>query len=394
MKELTCIVVGGGYAGINAVKSIRKTLGDRAIGKKVRLVLIDQQPHHLRKVLLFKPAVEEANLAVPLTHLFPEGVQFVQGAVQEVRGNDRSLLYLDEAGAEQVIRYDVLVLALGSVVRRADPEQGGISLSGVKAAQSIREAWRANLRQAVQEKRAEERQRLLALSVAGAGISGIETSAELAAAMRKEAKGLGIDPSEVNVYLLNAQQRLFAEGPAKMGRKLERALQEGGVTVLHGQKVLRERGGELTLSSGRTLSVGLCVWTLGLLPNPILRQIGLPVSDEGQIVVDASYRVAGAPGVYSIGDYARIVDATSGQADRMTCKEAGGQAVRLGKIILADLEGKLAPAHKSFMDFYCVGLGPERGMVWTRQWGLDIIMAGKLGWKLRQFTWDVASLLK
>lgn len=122
--------------------------------------------------------------------------------------------------------------------------------------------------------------------------------------------------------------------------------------------------------------------------------MGLPLTKEGQVIVDASYRVKGAVGVYGIGDCAHIVDPNSGQADRLTCKEATGQAARLGKILLADLKGTPAPSHKSYMDFFCIGLGPERGMVWTRQWGLDIILTGKLGWKIRKFTWDMASLLK
>lgn len=394
MRELTCIVVGGGYAGINAVKAIQKTFGESANRKALRLILIDKQPYHLRKVLMFKPAAGDANIALPLISLFPEGVQIIQGTVTAIEGEMRNLLYRDEAGSEQILNYDILVMAVGSIIRQTDPKQGGIALTGLEAAASIRETWLANLRQAARATQAEERQRLLTLAVAGAGISGIETSAELAYAMREETKKLGLDPNDVKVLLLNAQNKLFPEGPYKMGRKLERALTDGGVTVLHGHKALYEEGGQLSLSGGRIIPVGLCVWTLGLMPNPMLRSIGLPVSAEGQVVVDASYRVVGTSGVYSIGDCARIVDPVSGQADRMTCKEASAQAARLGKIVMADLEGSPAPSHKSFMDFFCIGLGPERGIVWTRQWGLDIILTGKLGWKIRQFTWNTASLIK
>ncbi|MBO8164526.1 MAG: FAD-dependent oxidoreductase [Brevibacillus sp.] len=124
------------------------------------------------------------------------------------------------------------------------------------------------------------------------------------------------------------------------------------------------------------------------------RGLGLPLTAEGQIIVDASYRVKGVPGVYSIGDCARIVDPISGQADRMTCKESIAQAARLGKIIAADLSGRPAPSHQAHMDLFCFGLGPERGMVWIRQWGLDFILTGKLGWKIRKFTWDSASLIR
>jgi NADH dehydrogenase len=392
MKQLTCIVVGGGYAGINAIKAIRKTFKGEAI--QLRLILIDKNPYHLRKVLLFKPAAGNEDIIIPLTRLFPEGVEFVQATVTIIESEERRLLYQDTEGNENSVNYDLLVVAAGSVVRQPDPAQGGMALASLDAAQKIREAWRANLKKAVKETNAKERQRLMAITIAGAGISGIETSAELAHFIREDAQQLGLDPGAVKINLINTNMRLFPDGPAKVGLKMERSLEACGVTVLHGSKVLQEKEGTITLSSGETMSVGLCVWMLGLLPNPMLQSIGIPVNSEGYVIVDESYRVQGVQGVYSIGDCARIVDPVSGRTDGKTCKEAIAQASRLAKVLSADLAGRPAPSHKGFIDFFCFGLGPEHGMAWTRKWGVDIIITGKLGWRLRKFTWDSASLLK
>jgi NADH dehydrogenase len=123
--------------------------------------------------------------------------------------------------------------------------------------------------------------------------------------------------------------------------------------------------------------------------------MGLPLTPEGQVLVDGCYRVKGAPGVYSIGDCARIVDPRTGKADQMRCGEAVLQADRLGKIVVADLEGREAPVHKSVpLDFYCFGLGENRGLVWGRKWGLDLIITGKPAWKFRKMAWDAGSMLR
>jgi len=126
----------------------------------------------------------------------------------------------------------------------------------------------------------------------------------------------------------------------------------------------------------------------------MLQNIGLPITQEGNVMVDESYRVQGAEGVYSIGDCAQILDPASGRMDGKTCKEAAAQAERLGKVILADCKGLPAPAHKKFTDFFCFALGPERAMIWTRQWGLNFTLTGKLARRIREFTWDSASLIK
>ncbi|KGE20167.1 NAD(P)/FAD-dependent oxidoreductase [Paenibacillus wynnii] len=394
MGELTCLVIGGGYAGIHAVQAIRKSFKSEEDKRTVRLILMDKNPYHLRKVLLFRPAVGDEDITVPLTDLFPEGVELIQGAVTYIESTEKNLRYEDAAGAEHRMNYDILVVALGSVLRQPEPWQGGMALASIDHARKIREAWRANLKKAVGETNVHERKKLMSIAVAGAGISGIETSAELAHYVREDAEALGLDPGEAKITLFNANPRLFPEGPAKVGVRLEDSLHSNGVTLSHGSKVVQEELGTLTLSSGETISVGMCIWTLGLLPHPLLQSIGLPVDSEGYVVIDASYRVQGTQGIYSIGDCARVVDPVSGRVDGKTCKEAIAQAARLGKVILADITGRSAPTHKGFMDFFCFGLGPGIGMAWTHKWGVDIIFTGRLGSKLRKFTWDSASLIK
>lgn len=47
------------------------------------------------------------------------------------------------------------------------------------------------------------------------------------------------------------------------------------------------------------------------------------------MLVDEMLSRQGVPGVYSIGDCARIVDLTTGKTDQMTCKEGVIQADQL-----------------------------------------------------------------
>ncbi len=397
MNDLTCIIIGGGHAGLAALKAIQEKTRGKAGGRRIRFVLFDRQPWHVRKVMLFRPAANEEDIKIPWTDLSLEDFEFVQGMVQSVDSSEKRIRYTDAQGKDARIHYDLLVVAVGSIVRRPNSDQGGIALTDPQAAADIRERWRANMRQSVGDTNPEERKRLMTIAVAGAGISGIETSAELVLAMRKEAAALGIDSSDVSVYLLNEKERLFPEGPEKVGRKLEQALSECGVTVLHNRKVMREEAGVVTLNNDDCLTVGLCIWTIGLIPNPVLGGMDLPLTSDGQVLVDECYRVQGAPGVYSIGDCTRIVDPRTGKVDQMTCFEGGMQGGRLGKIVMADLEGYPAPIHKSsrsLIDVFSIGLGQNRGLLWSRKWGLDMIITGKIAWKLKKLAWDGASMLR
>jgi len=398
MKDLTCIIIGGGHVGLAALKAVKKTSQGMVGGLRIRFVLIDKQPSHVRKLLLFRPAVGEEEIMIPWTHYeFAEGVEFVQGTVTYVDSGQRRIRYTDAQGRDAQIGCDLLVVAVGSVVRQPDPDQGGMTLADPQSAAAIRVRWRDNLRQAVGERNPEERKRWMSVAVVGAGISGVETAAELSLEMRKEAALLGLDPSDVSVYLLSGQKRLFMEGSERAGRKLDRILRECGVTVLYNRKVKREEAGAVTFGNAERLPVGLCIWTIGLIPNPALRTMGLPLTPEGQVQVDGSYRVLGTRGVYSIGDCTRAVDPKNGKADLMRCGEGVLQADRLGKIVKADLEGHPAPVHRaasSILEFFCIGLGEDRGLVWGRKWGLEFMITGKLAWKIRKLAWDAGSQLR
>lgn len=59
--------------------------------------------------------------------------------------------------------------------------------------------------------------------VAGAGITGIETAAQLVHAMRAEATLPGLEPGRIRVHLINSQDRLVLEGPDQGGHRLERS---------------------------------------------------------------------------------------------------------------------------------------------------------------------------
>ncbi|GMX62026.1 hypothetical protein Elgi_18300 [Paenibacillus elgii] len=211
---------------------------------------------------------------------------------------------------------------------------------------------------------------LLSVAVVGGGITGMEASAEIAYWLKREAEQGGLDP-----------------------RLAESRLGRVGVNVLYGVRGTKHADGALHLSDGSRLPAGVCVWTLGLKPNPVLKQLGLPTEADDRLTVDVHYRVKGTRDIYAIGDGARIIDPCTGQENAMTCKEAIPQAQRLAKIIAAEMEGRGGPKHRSFMTLYCIGLGPEDGLFWMRQWGMNLILTGKAGLFVWNATWDSVSLI-
>ncbi|WP_026909200.1 NAD(P)/FAD-dependent oxidoreductase [Paucisalibacillus globulus] len=390
MKKMTCVVIGGGYAGIHAIKAIQKNIGRN---QSIRIILIDPNPYHIKKVLLFKPAVEKETIKIPWNRIFTSNVEIIQGYVTMINHKEKSIICQHALGEEQLM-YDNLVITVGSCFQKSDPNTGGISLSSPENGELIFNQWNENLALASKANNQEERKKLMAATVIGAGISGIETSAALAEQMRKVATIKGLNPKEVTVLLINSKNILFDEGPGKLGIMLEERLFQQGVQVIHNAKAICEKNGIVELDNGQRIPSGLSVWTIGLIPNPILSSWDIPLTTDGRVKVDESYRVKESIGIYCIGDCARIVNPRTGVEDQMTCKEATVQARRLGKIIKADILHKRSPIHKTAITTYCFGLGEKQGLVWVELPKINIYLSGKLGFWIRKLTWDIASLVK
>ena len=390
MKKMTCVVIGGGYAGIHAIKAIQKNIGRN---QSIRIILIDPNPYHIKKVLLFKPAVEKETIKIPWKRIFPSNVEVIKGYVTMINHKDRRITCQNDMGEEQ-LTYDNVVITVGSCFQKIAPNTGGISLSSPENGELIFNQWNENLALASKANSQKERKKLMTATVIGAGISGIETSAALAEKMRKVATNRGLNPRDVKVMLINSKKVLFDEGPGKLGIKLEERLFQQGVQVIHNAKAICENNGIVELDNGQCIPSGLCVWTIGLVPNPILSSWDIPLTTDGRVKVDESYRVKESIGIYCIGDCARIVNPRTGVEDQMTCKEAIAQARRLGKIIKADILHKKSPVHKTPMTTYCFGLGKKQGLVWVGLPKLNFYLSGNLGFWIRKLTWDIASLVK
>ncbi|MBW3112389.1 FAD-dependent oxidoreductase [Bacillus sp. MCCB 382] len=372
MKHI--VIVGGGYAGINTLEHLKKQLGNR-LGHDIRMTLIDKHSYHLRKVLLFRRISDkDFNLHIPLTSYTGEGISFVQGEVEEIKEREQAIVVTRDGLKRENIPYDQLVLAMGSSSRHQE-DQGGIPLESSKNADLIRSRIEEGIKAG----------KSIHIAVVGAGISGVETAAEMGGWLK--------DSGTVKVTLVNADRRLLSSAPKKVSAHLEEELTKVGVNVLHGVKVNQydDQAKTLYYSDGTTETVDLCIWTTGLKSNVLTAS-----REKGRIMVDESYRVKGMKNVYSIGDCALVTDAKTGRIDRMTCKEAVLQSGKLSRIMVKDMTGSgKRLVHKSIpVEFYCVSLGQNRALVWMKKGKYSMLIRNRLALFIRKSTWDSASLIK
>ncbi len=280
MNPRTCVIVGGGVAGIEAATAFRARDADSRI-----LVLTDEPwPFYARIRLgeVVDGRLDPQGLFLRLDAWYAEQrIQMQREA--RVDGIDVPGARVRLAGGES-IPYDALLLAVGA--RPFLPPFPGAELNSVATLRSMNDAVQL-------------RRRMVpggTCVVVGGGLLGLELAASMAGT------GTAVTVVEAASWLLSRQ--VDPEGGAVLQGMLERK----GVAFRLGAGVLgvEESGNgaaRVLLKGGESLSADLVVVSAGVRPDTTLaREAGLAVA-QGISVDDAM--LTSAPGVWAAGDCAQ-----------------------------------------------------------------------------------------
>jgi NADH dehydrogenase len=325
------LVLGGGFAGAY----VARLLGTRGA------TIVSHENFMLYTPLLPEAAsgtLEPRHTVVPLRIMCPHA-ELLLGDLTAVDLEAQTATVQTETGA-QVMRWRELVFALGAVPRTVPvpglPEHG-LSFKSLPDAINLRNHVLRSLESADAAQDDETRRAHLSFVFVGAGYAGVEALGELsdlvADAVRHYPRLRDVPRRWV---LVDAAPKILPEIPPRLGEYAAHELAERGVEIHVGTTLASVSAGEAVLGDGTQIPTHTLVWTAGVRPNPLLRELGLPLDDRGRVEVDELLRVRGFSNVWALGDCARVPNTRSEVPDPPTCQHALRQARRLAKNLAGD----------------------------------------------------------
>lgn len=271
------LILGAGYAGLSAAVQLAARVGQR---QDVRVTLVSGQERFTERLRLHMAATRQelAELSIPEL-LEGTGAQFVRGWVTAVDAGARTVRVDDD----RVLGYDTLVYGLGSVSDTAavpGVEDHAYALNSAEDAEALA-ARLARLRRGT-------------VVVAGSGLTGVESAAEIA----EQYPGL-------DVVLLGRQEPGAAMN-AKARAYLQGALDRLGVQVRSGVEIAKVLPAAVELTDGESVAADVVLWTSGTRTSPLAAAAGLTVDERGRVVTDTALRSVSHPDVFAVGDAAAV----------------------------------------------------------------------------------------
>jgi NADH:ubiquinone reductase (H+-translocating) len=327
------LVLGGGFAGSYVA---------RLLGKRGATIV------SLENFMLYTPMLPEAasgsleprHVVVPLRMMCPHA-ELLLGRLTALDADQRVATV--RAGTETIaVHYEQAVLALGSYPR-ALPIPGlaehGLGFKDLADAIYLRNHVLRQLEYAAAETDRQRAEAHLTFVFIGAGYAGVEALAELSDLVRDALRYYPeFQRPRLRWVLVDAAPKILPEIPTRLGEYAAKQLAGRGVEIRTSTTLTSVGPGSVVLSGGVRIATHTLVWTAGVTPNPMLRELGLPVDERGAVRVDSMLRVEGQEDLWALGDGARVPNELTPDPDPPTSQHALRQARRLAKNLRGDPE--------------------------------------------------------
>ena len=224
------VVVGGGFAGLFAVRALRRA--------PVEVTLIDRAEHHLFQPLLYQCAtgiLSEGKIAAPLREVLRKhaNVECVMAEVTGIDPDAREVHARRPLGQSLRFGYDHLIVAAGVQQSYFGHDEFGLFAPGMKSiadALTIRRRVFGAFEMAESATSHDETRHWLTFALVGAGPTGVELAGQIRelATRTLRAEFRRIVPQDARVLLFDGGQAPLASfGPALSAKAATGAAQAG-----------------------------------------------------------------------------------------------------------------------------------------------------------------------
>jgi len=347
------VIAGGGFGGAMAARELERLMPKQS----ARLMLVNDVNFMLYTPFLPEAAagtLEPRHVVTPLRDILKR-TYLRLGAVTAHDPAARTVELTSHEGTTEQVRYDALLVALGSV-SRVLPVPGldrhAIGFKSLADAIWLRNHVIESLEAANASEDPARREELLSFVFVGGGYAGLEALAEL--------QDFAADAMEsyprarlhgMRWVLVEASDRVLPETDPGLADYALRELRGRGTEIRLGTTLEEVTETSVRLSTGETLPARTVVWTAGVTPHPSLRELSLPLDERGRVPVTDELQVEGMDSVWAVGDCAAVPDPEGG-----SYPATAQHAVRQGRAAARNLAATL-------------GVGEAKPFTYKRQAG-------------------------
>jgi len=276
------VLVGGGHAHMVTLARLHTFLE-----KGHRVTVIGPSPFHYYSGMgpgMLGNTYTPDDIRFRTQHVVEkQGGTFILGKVKSIEPEEKQVRL--ESG--DAISYDVVSFNSGSYVPRLNLTEDAADIFSAKPIERLMEAQKRILDLAPKKK--------ITVGILGGGPS----SAEIAGNIWQLFRNQGFKTASIKIF---TGRKLMSRFPERVSRKVEASLTARGIEIVTNGYVKKIKTGQVELESGQTYTLDFIFLAMGVKPNPMFKNSGLPTGPDGGLLVNKYLQCAEYPEMFGGGD--------------------------------------------------------------------------------------------
>lgn len=305
MQRKRVVIVGGGYAGVQALKVL-------ASSNLCDVVLIDQHPYHYLQTEAYALIANECSITkvmidlVALCLSYGNHVNFIKDTIRGVDFDNKCI-----TGELTCHTYDYVILCTGSRTAFSASAQGLRKHShGVKTlsgALNFKQQFEQRLYRRM-ESEGSWCNEPFNIVVGGGGLSGVEIAAEMAHYIRIFHRDNTLTCDNIHIFLIIPHETVLEGMEKYLITKATKRLMSLGVKIVNHSRITSVEEHALILNEKETLCFDFMIFTGGITASTLTAGLEVHKNSKSQIIVDSYCRIPSHDCVFAAGDIAQLND--------------------------------------------------------------------------------------
>jgi NADH:ubiquinone reductase (H+-translocating) len=351
MRKKRLIVLGGGFAGINLCKRLKRANLD--------ILMIDKKNHHLFQPLLYQTAtatLSPRDISISLREIFAKhkNTTVLMGEAIKI-DKEKNILTLENG---DTLSFDYLAIGIGtkhSYFGNDHWEKFAPGIKTIKDALTIRNHILCSFERAEREKLTSERQKFLNFVIVGAGPTGVEFAGTISELLKTTLKRnfRHINPKKANIYLIEGADRPLPPYPKSLSKYTQKTLEKMGVKVLTNTFVT-EINSEGVKMNDKFIESTNIIWAAGNSSPKVLNTLEEEQDRMGRVIVNQDLSIKGNKNIFVLGDCAHFKT----KKDKVlpaVATVAIQQGRFLAKLLKKEIKSKSRKKNRSFFKYFDKG---------------------------------------
>ncbi|MFA6143690.1 MAG: FAD-dependent oxidoreductase [Sulfurimonas sp.] len=372
MQRKRVVIIGGGYAGVAALKVL-------ATSGLCDVVLIDQHPYHYLQTEAYELIANECSMTrvtidlVALCMSYGEHVTYIKDTIREIDFQAKHIV-----GQNSGHVYDYLLVCTGSRTAYNGATEGLREYShGVKTLPSAL-TFKQQFEQRLYERMESEGgwcSEPFNVVIGGGGLSGVEIAAEMAHYIRIFHQDNTLTCENIHIFLIIPHESVLEGMEPYLITQATKRLLKLGVNILNHSRITSVEEHTLILNHKEKICFDFMIFTGGIIASTLTGGMDVLKNKKSQLILDEYLAVSQHEGVFAAGDIAQLHD-KEGKLLPPTAQTAEQSGMRAANNIVALIEEKAMKAADMKMRGMMIALGGNYASVSLLGW---IKVSGVMG---------------